>query len=239
MTLEPSRVLDLDNFHRFAVWMFDGPDEAHARALAIVRAAPDAGFTAWVASLIRALAVVEPRGRVHSDGFVALDALLRLDPDHTVEPALGCDRDRLRVLQWELKQGCLTAAVRALWPTRRGLFVLVHVLGLNHARVAEAFETSVASVRITHARTLRTLESFLGPRCQHLNPGNPCRCEARLGVALERGLVDWPPQRPTPPASPFDGHTRDLLDLYRQLPPVQLDTHASAALEAACNSASV
>ncbi len=231
MTLEH----DLDSFHRFSVWMFDGREEAHARALAIVRAAPDADFTAWVASLIRALAVVEPRGRGHSDGFVALDELLRLDPDHPIEPVH--DRCRLRVLQWELKQNCLTAAVRALWPTRRGLFVLMHVLGLDHARVAEVFETSVASVRITHARTLRTLESFLGPRCQHLNPGNPCRCETRLGVALERGLVDWPPQRPTPPAAPFDGHTRDLPDLYRGLPPVQLDTRTSAALEAACYSA--
>ncbi|MBA3548614.1 MAG: hypothetical protein H0T76_19185 [Nannocystis sp.] len=236
MTLQPSRVLDLDSFHRFSVWMLDDREEAHARALAIVRAAPDADFIAWVASLIRALAVVEPRGRVHRDGFVALDALLRLDPDHPVEPAREHDRCRLRVLQSELKQACLTAAVRALWPTRRGLFVLMHVLGLDHARVAEVFETSVASVRITHARTLRTLEGFLGPRCQHLNPDNPCRCEDRLGVALARGLVDVPPQHPSPPASPFDGHTRDLPDLYRDLPPVQLDTRASAALDAACDS---
>jgi DNA-directed RNA polymerase specialized sigma24 family protein len=238
-TLSPSRVEDLESFHRFSLWMIAGPEQALARALAIVRAAPDADFVAWVATLIRALSIAEPRGRGHNDGFVALAERLRLDPelDDELDRPAPADRRRLHVLQWELKQTCLLTAVGALWPTRRGLFVLMHVLARDHALVAEVFETSVAAVRITHARTLRTLGDFLEPRCQHLSPSNPCRCDLGIAAALQRGLIAWPPRRPTPTAAAFDGQSRDLPALYRDLPAVRLETGASAALAAACSSA--
>jgi len=51
--------------------------------------------------------------------------------------------------------------------------------------------TSVVAVRTTDSR----LAGYLGPRCEHLDPKNPCRCAARLGNALEAGLTVWPSGR--------------------------------------------
>lgn len=228
---------DVAAFYVFAVWMLDSREQALVEVAAGVRAAPQAGLTVWVADLIRTLALAEPRGRGRDDRFAALGELLRLDHSIAVDldhPAIAGDVRRLHVLQWEVKRACLTAAVRALWPTRRGMFVLMHVLGRGVAEVAALFETTVPSIRITNARTLRTLEDYLKARCQHLNPDNPCTCEARLGVALEHAFVAWPAHAEAPATAHYDGQPRELAALFRSLPAVALDDHATAVLRAAC-----
>lgn len=235
--MAPHLHADVAAFYVFAVWMLDTREQALVEVAAGVRAAPGAGLTVWVADLIRKLALAEPRGRGRDDRFAALGELLRVDHSIAVgldHPAVAGDVRRLHVLQWEVKRACLSAAVRALWPTRRGMFVLMHVLGRGVAEVAALFETTVPSIRITNARTLRTLEDYLKTRCQHLNPGNPCTCEDRLGVALEHAFVGWPAHAEDPATAPYDGQTRELAALYRSLPAVTLDEHATSVLRAAC-----
>ena len=77
----PSGVVDgavdrpaLETFYVFAVWMFGDRRAALERAAEVVRAAPDGDLMAWVAALIRALALSEPRGRGRADPFAALAA---------------------------------------------------------------------------------------------------------------------------------------------------------------------
>ncbi len=224
---------ELETLYVFAVWMFGDRAQARARAIEVVRAAPDGDLMGWVAALIRALALVEPRGRGRADPFAALAQLLSLDRTQPVDmahPAVARQFTRLRVLQWELKRACLGAAVRALWPTRRAMFVLIDVLTLPAAWVAAMFETSISSVRITHSRTLRTLEDYLQGRCQHLRPDNPCTCEDRLGAALTADFVAWPDPVESGDLPPFDGASHDLAALYHALPPVQLDERSAALL---------
>ena len=36
------------------------------------------------------------------------------------------------------------------------------------------------------------LTYYLGPRCEHMNPMNPCHCETPLGPALDRKFITWP-----------------------------------------------
>ena len=223
---------ELETFHLFTRWMLGAGDEARTLATAVIRGAAEPRLAAWVGTLVRSLALAEPRGRGRGDPFVGLAELLALD--HTIavgldHPAIVGDGHRLHVLQWELKRACLAGAVRALWPTRRALFVLLHVLGLPAAWVADVFETTVPSVRITNARTIRTLEGFLQGRCQHLDPGNPCSCEARLGVALAAGFVAWPSHVDAPESTHFDGQRHELADLYRSLPAFDVDEQATAA----------
>jgi DNA-directed RNA polymerase specialized sigma24 family protein len=224
---------DLEIFHVFTRWMLGAGDEARTLAAGVVRGAKEPALSAWVVALVRSLALAEPRGRGREDPFAGLAALLSLDRSVAVDldhPAIAGDGHRLRVLQWELKRACLAGAVRALWPTRRAMFVLLHVLGRSPAWVAEVFETTVSSVRITNARTLRTLEGYLQGRCQHLDPANPCSCEARLGVALAAAFVTWPAHPDTPDCDHFDGEKHDLADLYRSLPPFHLDEQTAALL---------
>jgi len=111
--------------------------------------------------------------------------------------------------------------------------VLLHVLMLPDTWVAAMFETSVSSLRITNARTLRTLEGYLQGRCQHLSPQNPCACEARLGVALEATFVGWPAQVDPPDGPAFDGGSRDVASLYHSLPRFRLDDRSAAVLGSA------
>ena len=217
---------DLETFHVFTRWMLGAGDEARTLATATIRDASEPTLTAWVAALVRSLALAEPRGRGRGDPFVGLAELLALDrtiPVGLDHPMIAGDSHRLRVLQWELKRACLAGAVRALWPTRRAMFVLLHVLGRSAAWVAAVFETTVPSLRITNARTLRTLEGYLQGRCQHLDPGNPCRCEARLGVALAEHFVEWPAHPDAPDETHFDSRPHDLADLYRSLPRFHVD----------------
>lgn len=212
---------ELDTFFEFAVWMFGSREDAGRRCDEVVAAAPEGPLMHWVAAMIRSLALVEPRGRGRSDPLAGLADLLRLDrttPVTLTHPLVAGDGHRLHVLQWELKRACLAGAVRALWPTRRALFVLLHVLALPAPWVAAVFETTVASIRITNTRTLRTLAGYLQGRCQHIDPSNPCSCEARLGVALAAAFVAWPEHDEAPATAHFDAAPHDLGDLYRSLP---------------------
>ncbi len=75
---------------------------------------------------------------------------------------------------------------------------------------------------VTEGRGRRDLEGYLGARCEHMDPGNACRCAARLGNALDRGLVHWPEHQEHDAAS-LPGQTyRQVLDLYASLPHVRL-----------------
>lgn len=230
---------DLVLLHAVAVWLCASREQALAQVEGLVAAQPRRGLTGWLSDLIRTLVQDEQRAHLRQGGGDRFDALAELlsrerevaaPLDH---PLVAREPRRLQVLQWQLKRGCLAAAVRALWPTRRAMFVLLHVFALPIARVAEIFETTPTSIRVTNSRTLRTLAGFLGPRCQHLAADNPCRCEDRLGGALADAFVAWPvsehdEQVATAPL--FDGQRRDVAALYAGLPAVQADARALEVL---------
>jgi DNA-directed RNA polymerase specialized sigma24 family protein len=237
---------DLVLLHAVAVWLCDSREQALAQVQALVAAQPRRGLTGWLSDLIRTLVQDEQRARPAvrapglrqsgGDRFDALAGLLSLERQVAVgldHPLVAREPRRLQVLQWQLKRGCLAAAVRALWPTRRAMFVLLHVFALPIARVAEIFETTPTSIRVTNSRTLRTLAGYLGPRCQHLAADNPCRCEDRLGGALADAFVAWPASdldEQVAKAPLFDGQRRDVAALYAGLPAVQADARALEVL---------
>src|SRR3569623_463770 len=63
------------------------------------------------------------------------------------------------------------------------------------------FDTLDETLRSEATRTdvVRSLNDpqrdYLAPRCEHVNPMNPCRCPARVGTALARGFI----KQTTPP----------------------------------------
>src|SRR5258705_358318 len=38
-------------------------------------------------------------------------------------------------------------------------------------------------------RARKKVGDYLAPRCEHVNPMNPCRCPARVGTALHKGFI--------------------------------------------------
>ena len=81
---------------------------------------------------------------------------------------------------------------------------------------------SAYRVRLTRAR--KRLENYLTPRCQHIDAQNPCNCEGRLSVALDKGFIGFPPNLDDIPHTPHvtEVEHREMGSLYRSLPRIAL-----------------
>jgi DNA-directed RNA polymerase specialized sigma24 family protein len=120
--------------------------------------------------------------------FAGLDDTLR--SEHTRTDLVTSPADPKRdFLQWDLKQGCLTSVINCLTPPLRAAFVLAHVARLPEAVAAEVAQVSLATYRVRLYRAREKVTSYLSPRCEHIDPRNPCRCPARVGVALRNGFI--------------------------------------------------
>jgi RNA polymerase sigma-70 factor (ECF subfamily) len=137
-----------------------------------------------------------------------LDDTLRSEATRTdvVHALNGSQRD---YMLWDLKQGCMTAVVNCLSPGERIAFVLATVLRLDDEQAARALgiKTSAYKVRLSRAR--KKVNDYLAPRCEHIDPRNPCHCPSRLGVALAKGFI-------APPASPQAIRLRTVQPFVRQ-----------------------
>jgi RNA polymerase sigma factor (sigma-70 family) len=126
--------------------------------------------------------------------FDVLDETLRSEATRTdvVRSLTDPQRD---FLLWELKQGCMTSVVNCLSPGERAAFVSSHIMKLGDDDAAKALGVTVAAYKVRLSRARKKVGDYLAPRCEHVNPMNPCRCPARVGVALRRGFI--------PPAGEF------------------------------------
>ena len=212
----------------FAVWMLGSRDAAleHFRA-ALVEADPQ---TSALQVLVARLIAAEKPSRI--DHFADLDDKLRTNftiPVGLNHPLVKGDPRRLNILFWELQRRCLHTALRGLTPLRRAVFILRHVLGHPPESCAQLCDSTLDAVYTAEGRARRELEDYLGTRCEHIHLRNPCHCTARLGNALECGLVGWPDH------SDHDGRAfiptphSEVSALYASLPRVRLPVVAGGA----------
>lgn len=199
----------------FAAWMAG----SHAEGLAVLEVAAVDGL-ALVPSLAAIYRLFEGGRKRVGPGFQALDDLLRSDPTTVVDldhPLVQGEVRRLNVLHRELQRKCLSATLLSLPVAPRAAFVLIDILGLRHEHVAEILGNA-NNTRTAYLRAERQLGGYLESRCEHMDPKNLCHCATRLGLALDRGFIDWP-ERPTSDA-PLDGQRRvHVRDLFAALPP--------------------
>lgn len=187
-----TRINPMEPLYVFGVYMLGSRESAFMKACEVIGEHPN-DPEAWLAAYVKRLIPIEKARRF--DHFSELDDILRtnttipVDLDH---PLVQGDAQRLQVLLSELRRTCLLTTLRSLAPERRAVFILLHVLGLSIETCAAILRTTANSVRITDGRARRELDNYLGVRCEHLDPGNPCRCVARLGNALQKGILAWP-----------------------------------------------
>ncbi|MSP60242.1 MAG: RNA polymerase sigma factor [Myxococcales bacterium] len=153
--------------------------------------------------------------------FELLDETLRSEATRTGEVASLTDPQR-EVLLWELKQGCMTAVVNCLPPGERVAFVMSAVLGLSDDDAARSLGIRESAFKVRLSRARKKIGDYLAPRCEHIDPRNPCRCPSRIGVALRKGFIAPPARsevslRTLPP---FDEEQKmhDAAAIYRMLP---------------------
>lgn len=120
--------------------------------------------------------------------FDVLDETLRGEATRTdiVRSLSDPQRD---FLLWELKQGCMTAVINCLPPGERAAFVVCHILKLNDDAASKSLGITESAYKVRLSRARKKVGDYLAPRCEHVNPMNPCRCPARVGTALHRGFI--------------------------------------------------
>jgi RNA polymerase sigma-70 factor (ECF subfamily) len=160
--------------------------------------------------------------------FDVLDDTLRSEATRTdvVRSLTEPTRD---FLLWELKQGCMTSVVNCLSPGERAAFVLATVMGMSEERAAQTLGVTRSAYKVRLSRAKKKVSDYLAPRCEHVDPMNPCRCPARVGVALKKGFIKQAGEvRLRKPVEPFgrygagadneDAPLRDITAIYGNLP---------------------
>lgn len=212
----------------FALWMLGSRDAAleHLRA-ALDEADPQ---TSALQALVARLIAAEKPSRV--DHFADLDDKLRTNftiPVGMNHPLVNGDPRRLNILFWELQRRCLLTALRGLSPLRRAVFILRHVLGHPPESCVQLCNSTLEAIGVAEGRARRELEDYLGARCEHIHRRNACHCTARLGNALECGLVGWPDHGDHDGSAFIPKPHSDVAALYASLPRVRLPVLASGA----------
>jgi DNA-directed RNA polymerase specialized sigma24 family protein len=172
--------LDRDRCERYLADIF---------ALAAARAdrPADGELEVWLLGI--ANGVLEDRlPRQPEVDFDVLDETLRGEATRTdvVRSLSDPQRD---FLLWELKQGCMTAVINCLPPGERAAFVVCHVLKLPDEAAAKSLGITESAYKVRLSRARKKVGDYLAPRCEHVNPMNPCHCPARVGTALHKGFI--------------------------------------------------
>ncbi len=120
--------------------------------------------------------------------FDVLDETLRSEATRTdvVRSLSNPERD---FLLWELKQGCMTAVINCLSPGERAAFVMANVLKLSDDEAAASLGVTKSAYKVRMSRARKKVSDYLAPRCEHVEPMNPCRCPARVGTAMKKGFI--------------------------------------------------
>jgi len=172
--------LDRDRAERYLVDIF-------TRAAEQVEQAPGAELELWLLGIANKL-LEERLPRQPEVDFDVLDETLRGEATRTdvVRSLSDPQRD---FLLWELKQGCMTAVINCLPPGERAAFVVCHVLKLSDEAAARSLGITESAYKVRLSRARKKVGDYLAPRCEHVNPMNPCRCPARVGTALHKGFI--------------------------------------------------
>ncbi|MCG8422926.1 MAG: RNA polymerase sigma factor [Proteobacteria bacterium] len=120
--------------------------------------------------------------------FDLLDETLRSEATRTDVVRSLTDPQRDFML-WEMKQGCMTSVINCLSPGERAAFVMATILKRTDDEASKVLNISKSAYKVRLSRARKKITDYLAPRCEHVDPLNPCRCPARVGVALRKGFI--------------------------------------------------
>ncbi|MCY1013383.1 hypothetical protein OV079_49230 [Nannocystis pusilla] len=224
---DPQRAA-LDHALTFAVYVLGSRAAALAALRRAIESASDLERLVDIDTLLRLVrdAIGRAPGARSRPIAEALPAVWNGEQTRELPPELSADPARSAALVGAMRRICFTAVLRSVAETPRCAFVLRHVLGLSDESVGRILQTKPGNLTVLRVRARRPIEQSLGPHCEHFDPGNPCTCGSRLGLAIADGSISTadiaPATDPTPSCS------GELERLFRTLPVHPL-TDAEAA----------
>jgi RNA polymerase sigma-70 factor (ECF subfamily) len=174
-----------------------------------------------------------------------LDDTLRSEATRT-DVVRSLSEPRRDFLLWELKQGCMTAVINCLSPGERAAFVVNTVMKMTDEDAAKTLSVTKSAYKVRLSRAKKKVGDYLAPRCEHVDPMNPCRCPARVGTALRKGFIrstgEVNLRKPVEPFGRYgagpgaeDEPLRDVVAIYSNLPepdpPDELLTHLERSVD--------
>jgi RNA polymerase sigma-70 factor (ECF subfamily) len=220
MSADDAQAAAFETFERAAQGLSDVPVDATALELWLLK----------IASF-----VMERRLSAAAEvDFDLLDETLRSEDTRTHEVHSLSQPEREFYL-WELKQGCMTAVVNCLSPGERVAFVLSSVMSRSDEDAAAALGIKVSAFKVRLSRARKKVGDYLAPRCEHVDPRNPCHCPSRIGIALDKGFIA-PPQTAVVhlrKRRPFDQEirSRDATRIFQSLPEPEVPPELVAKLK--------
>jgi RNA polymerase sigma-70 factor (ECF subfamily) len=222
--------LDRDRAERYLVDVFAlAAEQIDHAPVPAPPPAPSTDVELWLLGIANRM-LEERLPRQPEVDFDMLDETLRGEATRTdvVRSLSDPQRD---FLLWELKQGCMTAVINCLPPGERAAFVVCHVLKLADEAAARSLGITESAYKVRLSRARKKVGDYLAPRCEHVNPMNPCRCPARVGTALHKGFIgkvagevslrkqsEFPYGRYGTGAGNDDVPMRDIATIYGNLP---------------------
>ena len=174
-----------------------------------------------------------------------LDDILRSEATRT-DIVRSLTEPKRDFLLWELKQGCMTAVINCLSPGERAAFVVNTVMKMPDEDAAKTLGVTKSAYKVRLSRAKKKVTDYLAPRCEHVDPMNPCRCPARVGTALRKGFIrstgEVNLRKPVEPFGRYgagpdseDEPLRDVVAIYGNLPepdpPDELLAHLERAID--------
>lgn len=160
--------------------------------------------------------------------FDLLDETLRSEATRT-DFVRSLTEPRRDFLLWELKQGCMTAVINCLSPGERSAFVMANLMKVRDEEASKILGITKSAYKVRLSRAQKKVSDYLAPRCEHVDPLNPCRCPARVGVAVSKGFIrssgEVNLRKPREPFGRYgsgagneDAPLRDVVAIYGNLP---------------------
>jgi RNA polymerase sigma factor (sigma-70 family) len=84
---------------------------------------------------------------------------------------------------------CTVGMLMCLSREQRLVYVLGDVFSIDHNTASELLSTTPEAYRQQLTRARKDLYSFINQKCGLVNPANPCRCNKKTKLWIERGFV--------------------------------------------------
>ena len=73
---------------------------------------------------------------------------------------------------------------------QRLIYIIGEIFTADHQLGAELFDTTPTNFRVKLHRAKADLLQYVSGKCGLVNPKNPCRCNKKARVMIDRGLVN-------------------------------------------------